>query len=154
MKKNILLLFFLISKITFACECPPIQPISEALFKNYDVIFEGKVDSVSTCKTQGTSAAYFSINELYKGEVEQHFKIEFDCASPCMMSFSKADEWLIYSTYKRFDLMVVSLCSHSRKLFADASQDYYQLSAQRRFEEEKQFLKTTLGTHSFAKKTN
>lgn len=149
MKKYIPFLFFLLSEMTFACECPAIKPISNDSFKNYDVIFTGRVDSVSACLTDGNSTAYFFINELYKGAVQQHQKVDFDCSSECMMSFSKDEEWIIYATYQRFDLMTVKLCGHSRKLFTDVSQDYYQMAAQRTFEEEKQFLKTTLGTHSF-----
>ena len=152
MKKNILFLFFLISKITIACECPPLKPVSEEICKNYDVIFSGKVDSVSACSTQGKSAAYFSVSELYKGSADQYVKVDFDCSSACMMSFSKGEEWIMYTTFQRFDLLVVNLCSHSRKFFTDASQDYYQLNAQRTFEAEKQFLKITLGIHSFTQK--
>jgi len=150
MKKNILFLFFLFPELIFACECPPIKPSSEEIFKNYDAIFMGKVDSVSACSSHGTSTAYFFINELYKGSVQQHLKVTFDCSSDCMMSFSKDEEWIMYATFQRFDLLVVNLCSHSRKLFTDASQDYYQIAAQRTFEEEKQFLKSALGIHSFA----
>ena len=150
MKKNSFFLFLLFSKIIIACECPPIKPVSKEICSKYDIIFSGKVDSVSVCGAPGASSVYFTINELYKGEVQQHIKINFDCSSPCMMSFSKDEEWLMYSAYKRFDLITVNLCSHSRKFFNDASQDYYQVEAQQTFEQEKQFLKTTLGVHSYA----
>ncbi|MES2138977.1 MAG: hypothetical protein V4511_04675 [Bacteroidota bacterium] len=149
MKKYIPFLFFLLSKMTFACECQPINPISKDLFKNYDAIFTGRVDSVSACLEDGKSTAYFFINELYKGNLKQHLEVVFDCSSECLMSFSKDDEWLMYTTYSRFDMLVVNLCGHSRKFFKDASQDYYQMAAERSFEEEKQFLKSSLGVHSF-----
>lgn len=148
MKKYIPFLFFLLTKVTFACECPPIKPISKDLFNTYDAIFTGQVDSVSACSTDGKSKAYFFINELYKGNLNQHLEVVFECSSECMMSFSKEEEWLMYATYSRFDMLVVNLCGHSRKFFNDPSQDYYQMAAQRSFEEEKQFLKTTLGVHS------
>ena len=151
-KKCILFLFFLFSKIIFSCECPSLQPISKTLCTNYDVIFFGKVDSVSACMKEGIATAYFTIKELYKGNVEQEVKIDFDCSSACMMSFEKDDEWLVYSTYQRFDLMTVNLCGHSRKLVNDAAQDVYELTAQRTFEQEKQFLKLMLGVQSFVKK--
>ena len=149
MKKRITFLFFLLSKTIFACECPSINPISKDLFKSYDVIFSGKIDSVSACPDDGKSRAYFFIDELYKGNVLQHVEVNFDCSSECLMSFSKEEKWLMYATYQRFDMLVVSLCSHSRKSFYEASQDYYQMAAQRTFEEEKQFLKSSLGLHPF-----
>ncbi len=151
MKKTILFLFFVLSKTVFACECPPIKPISKEACQNYDVIFAGRLDSVSACTDDGKSTAYFFINELFKGNVQDRVKLEFDCSSACMMSFLKNEEWLIYATYQRFDLMLVNLCGHSRKFFDEASQDYYQLTAQRTFQEEQQFLKITLGIHSFVK---
>ncbi len=151
MKKNLLLFLLLFSKLSFSCQCPPLQPISKKICTDYNVIFFGKVDSVSVCGKDGISTAYFTINELYKGAVEQHVKIDFDCASDCMMNFSKGDEWLIYSTYQRFDLMAVNICEYSRKLFSDATQDIYQIASHRTFEQEKQFLKYTFGVQSFTK---
>ena len=150
MKKNILFLFLLFSKIIIACECPPVKPVSNEIFYNYDVIFSGKIDSVSLCGVQGIAKVYFTISNLYKGSVQQKVKVNFDCLSSCMMSFSKDEEWLMYLTYSRFDIMTVKLCGHSRKFFIDASQDYYQIAAQRTFEQEKEFLRTTLGIQPFA----
>ncbi|MBA3706773.1 MAG: hypothetical protein H0W84_13005, partial [Bacteroidetes bacterium] len=94
---------------------------------------------------------YFTINELYKGSVEQHLKVDFDCSTACMMSFSKNDEWLIYAIFQRFDLITVSICEHSRKNFSDSSQDIYQLNSGRTFAQEKQFLNTALNIQPFAK---
>lgn len=151
MKKNILFLFCLFSKTIFSCECPPTQPVSKELCKKYDVIFLGKIDSVSPCTTDGIATAYFTINELYKGAVQRSVKVDFDCSSDCMMSLSKGDGWLIYSNFQRFNLLSVNICGHSRKLFADANQDIYQLAAQRTFEQERQFLVSALGIQSFMK---
>lgn len=150
MLKNIFFFFFLLSKMAFSCECPPITPISKEECKKYDVIFEGKVDSVSFCNEKGISTAYFFINELYEGNVLPHQKVDFDCSSACMMSFSAGEVWLMYTTYSRFDMLTVNLCGHSRKFFSDASQDHYQIAAERNFGQEKRFLQTILGKHSFA----
>jgi hypothetical protein len=154
MKKKILILSFLISKAIIACECPELKSVSKDLTVNYDVIFFGKVDSIAPCSTQGKSFVYFTINELYKGTTLPHVKIDFDCSSACLMSFAKDEQWLMYITYKKFDLLTVNLCSHSRKYFNDATQDFYQIAAQRTFEEEKQFLKATLGIQSFTQKND
>src|ERR1700739_2515548 len=115
MKKNIFILFLLFSKIIIACECPELKPVSKELIEKYDVVFFGKVDSVGSCSTQGQSFVYFSVNELYKGTTQQQVKIEFDCSSACLMSFAKDEQWLMYTTYKKFDFLTVNLCSHSRK---------------------------------------
>ena len=75
----------------------------------------------------------------------------FDCASSCMMSFAKNEEWLIYANYQRFDVAMVKLCSQSRKQFKASEQDFYLAAAQRTFEQEKEFLKTELGIQPFIK---
>ncbi|MES2590452.1 MAG: hypothetical protein V4608_01120 [Bacteroidota bacterium] len=150
MKKGIIISLLLFSKVLCACECPTFNPISKETCTHYDVIFSGRVDSVSICNS-GISIAYFTINQLYKGAAEQHVKINFDCSSACLMSFQTRQEWLMYTTYKKFDLLVVDMCGHSRKFFNESSEDIYQLNSQRTFEEEKDFLKTTLGLQPFAK---
>ena len=140
------------SNLSFACQCPILSPISKELCNKYEVIFYGKVDSISPCATNGINTAHFTIIELYKGVAEQHVKINFDCSTACMMSFSKGDEWIIYSIFQRFDLMTVNICDHNRKFFSAAEQDVYQITSKRTFEQEKQFLNTSLGIQSFIKK--
>ncbi len=102
------------------------------------------------CRVKGNAIAYFTINELYKGTVQQNVEINFDCSSSCMMSFSKDEEWLIYANFQKFDVINVILCGHSRKFFSNTAQDFYQVASQRTFDQEKQFLKTTLGVLHFA----
>lgn len=142
--------FFLITFYSFGCKCESLSPITAELTKGYDVIFIGSVDSVGPCGKEGISTAYFTILELYKGSVSQHVRVDFDCASSCLMSFEKGEQWLMYTTFQKFDMLTVTLCTHSRKFFADAMQDYYAAVAARTFEQEKQFLKTTLGIKTFA----
>jgi hypothetical protein len=144
----LLLTFFF--KTLAGCECPPVQPLTETTCKNYNVIFYGRVDSVTNSSEKEFNTAHFTIAELYKGDVQQQVKINFDNSSSCLMSFSKNEEWLIYAVYKNFNFLTVSICGHSRKFFRDLSDDFYQLNAQRTFNEEKYFLKTTLGTLPFA----
>ena len=117
----------------------------------YNVIFFGKVDSVAPCKVNGIATAYFTIIELYKGTVEQHIKVDFDCSSACMMSFAKNEEWIMYTTYQRFNLLMVNFCEHSRKLVKDGTPDASGIAAGRTFTEEKEFLQTTLGIQNFIK---
>ena len=148
-----LLLFIVIvhSAVSTACKCPPVTPISKELAKNYELIFTGKIDSVAACATNGVARAFFTIEELYKGNAKQQVEVHFDCASSCMMSFAKNEEWLIYANYQRFDVAMVKLCSQSRKQFKASEQDFYLAAAQRTFEQEKEFLKTELGIQPFIK---
>lgn len=150
MRQLVTLFLFLSSGYLFACECKPLTPISKELCGNYNVVFSGKVDSVSACGTDGIATAYFTIDELYKGAVEKYVKVDFDCASSCLMSFAKNDQWLIYATYQRFDLMTVNICDHNRKKINEEAQDIYRIAAQRTFEEEKEFLKVTFGSQLYA----
>ncbi len=150
MKKYFLFfLFSVFSVYLFSCECPALEPISKEGCKSYNVIFYGKVDSVGSCNEKGISTAYFTIKELYKGAVSQNIKVNFDCASECMMSFTKGEEWIIYGSYEKFDLLTVKLYEHSRKYFTDEKDDFYFITSKRKFEEEKVFLRTELGIQSF-----
>jgi hypothetical protein len=150
-KRSLSILLVILFKTFFACECPPIQPITEVISKNYNVIFYGIVDSISPSSEKGFNTAFFTIEELYKGNIQQQVKVNFDNSSSCLMSFAKGEQWLIYAIYKNFDVLTVSICGHSRKFFKVAAEDFYQLNAQRTFNEEKAFLETTLKIQSFAK---
>lgn len=145
--------FFIVFSLLFsgaanACECPQLEPISEEQLESYNVVFYGKVDSVSSMNAKGK--AYFKIFELYKGNVGQYVIVNFDAVTDCMMSFYKDEEWLIYGVFQRFDELNVKICGHSRKHFYDVSQDHYQMSSLRSFEDEQQFLITKLSIISFA----
>jgi len=150
MKRIITALLVFVSCLSLACECPPIEPASKKTCESYDVIFYGKVDSIRPCSTQGLGTAYFSIISLYKGSAEQHVSVDYDCTSACMMSFAKGEEWIIYSVYQHFDLLTVSLCSHSRKKITDGTADFYEAASQRSFSGENTFLETTLGIQPYA----
>lgn len=144
-----LFLFLLVAaKISLACKCNPVEPISKEVCAQYDAILLAHVDSVTPC-VNGSSIAFISSEELYKGNVNQQLQVEFDCASSCLMSFEKGEKWLLYANYKRFDLLTVSLCGNSRKFFTDETQDFYALQAQRSFNQEAEFLKKELGIQAY-----
>lgn len=148
MKNFFVFSLFLIQTIAQACDCNT-PPLSKEICAQYDVVFAGTVDSVSPCNTKGDAIAYFTIVDLYKGNAEQHIAVTFDCASSCMMSFAKKEEWIIYSTYSRFNKCGVAFCSHSRKRVATAGDPYATVSTYT-FDGEKEFLKANLGSRSFA----
>jgi hypothetical protein len=147
----VLLLFTFATIHAIACKCDT-PPLSKEEAKHYDLIFLGKVDSVGISDTDGICIAYFTAEELYKGNSKQQIPVHFDCKSSCMMSFAKGEEWLIYGTYQRFDVVSVKFCEHSRKQMHAGEQDFY--SGQQTFEEENQFLKTNFGLQSFIKDEN
>ncbi len=154
MKFSCFFIFLFISVSVYSCDCPPIQKIDSKKLKNYDVVFYGEVDSISSCNTAGISITYLTIKELYKGNVEANVRITFDCKSSCMMSFSKGDKWLIYGVYQRFDLLTVHFCGHSRKYFPDDSQDIYSVVSQQSFDEERNYLANNLGLQNFIHRNN
>jgi preprotein translocase subunit SecF len=150
MKKYLLFILILQSAWLMACECPSLEPISKELAGRYEIIFIGKVDSVAL-PIAGISSVYFTIDELYKGHTGKQVSIDFDGSTSCMMSFAKGEVWIIYANYQRFDVISVNLCSHSRKQIS-GTQDFYADAAQRTFEQEQEFLKTTLGIQPFIEK--
>jgi hypothetical protein len=149
MKKFLFVIVLFLTSVVMACECPPVSSITLDLAKNYDIIFIGKIDSVSACATNGISIATFTISELYKGNSIKQAMVHFDCVTSCMMSFARNEEWIIYANYQRFDVISVKLCSHSRKYFQPGEQDFYLSAAKRTFDEEKEFLKSGLGVQPF-----
>jgi hypothetical protein len=153
MKKTILILFFLVSRIVFACDCPPLNPVSVKETEKYDAVFYGAVDSVGEC-VDGFANVYFTIKEVYKGVLEAHAAVRFDCATSCSMSFDKKEEWLIYAVYKKFDVLAVNFCWHSRKFIEDESKDYFFTISQKTFEQEKKYLQQELGILPIVKRNH
>lgn len=146
MKKHLgLIILIFAAQFAFACKCQPLMPITKSNCDSYNAIFKGSIDSVSVCNEKGIAKAYFTIEQVFKGNLEKKTSIEFDCASSCLMSFSTNETWLIYATYIGFDVLNVSICSHSRKLFTDESNDIYALTAERSFTQEVEFLQQTFG---------
>ena len=148
-KKILAAILITVSTAAFACKCASLAPISEEACNKYNVIFTGRVDSVSACNDKGLSIAHFTVDEVYKGSLVRQVKVEFDCSSSCLMSFSSGEVWLMYTNYEKFDLLTASLCSHTRKYFTEDTQDIYALSTQQTFEQEKQLLKKILGVQPF-----
>jgi hypothetical protein len=152
MKKYLLFILMLQSAWLMACECNSPGPISKELTGRYDIIFVGKVDSVSAFPTDGISNVYFTIDELYKGHTAKQVSINFDGVTSCMMSFAKNEIWIIYANYQHFDVISVNICSHSRKKVNATEQDFFAPAAKRTFDEEHEFVKATLGVQPFAGK--
>lgn len=151
-KKQLFFILLLHSTGLLACKCASMQPLTSGLTEKYEIIFKGKIDSVSVCGDKGMATAYFTIQELYKGIAAQQTAIHFDCVSSCMMNFSANEEWLVYANYQHFDHVTVTFCSPSRKFFQKAEEDFNLAETHRTYEEEKKFLKNTLGLQPFFQK--
>ena len=131
--------FILIIRISFACDCPPIGKVSKEQFDLYEVIFEGRVDSVSQ------NCSWFEIITLNKGSSLQKVKLFFDDSTDCRMSFAKDEIWIIYSNYVKFSELAVNFCSRSRKKPRNGSADLFTVSNQNTYDEELTYLKQNLG---------
>ena len=130
---------------SFSCDCPPVGKISKEQFDLYDVIFEGKADSVFK------NSAWFSINTLHKGNSTRKIKIFFDDSTDCRMSFAKGEDWIIYSNYIKFGVLAVNFCSRSRKKPETGKADLFAISNESSYDDEELFLKQNLGITPFKK---
>jgi hypothetical protein len=147
-KSAISFIFFLSFLIqgfnVYACTCPPLEKISKAQTDAYNSIFTGKVDSVTLCAGQ-MSKAWFTVYELYNGDVPQRISVNFDCVSDCRMQLKPGEEWLVYARYAKFGDLRIEFCSRSRKHTADVNEDYSIAANGMTWDEEIQFLMKTYG---------
>lgn len=128
-----------------ACQCPLTQLSLEECNK-YEVIFKGKIVKVIECDNK-FGEALFEVQELYKGNSEEKFKVLFECKVDCAQKFSVGDEWIIYSRYKQLDNALMDWCSRSRKFFKIDSEDFYTYTYGNDYEDELVFLRKNLGLH-------
>jgi hypothetical protein len=147
---SVFIFLFLSAQVIYSCDCPPVGSLSPEKLKHYDVIFKGRVDSVVFNNSK--AIAWFSVDTLFKGSTHKTAGVYFDHASICKMNFDKADEWLIYGEYVSFGKLEVSVCSRSRKYFADETADFYIATNGIRYADELTFLRTNQGVQPFIEK--
>ena len=141
----ICLLFLLKSTAIKACQCP-LTELSSSECDKYEIIFKGKIISVTPCNDKfGT--AIFEIGELYKGNATKQFAVLFECGVTCAAEFNVGEEWIIYSRYKQIDKAIMDWCSRSRKHFTNAKEDFYSVTYGNDYEDELKFLQKKLGLH-------
>jgi len=144
----IVVLFFLFSGSVnrlYSCQCP-VTVLSLQECEKYEVIFRGKILSIKTCENK-PGEAIFEVQELYKGNAKQHFKVLFNCADECFYEFKPGEEWVIYSRYKQVNTALMDFCSRSRRLFNNSKEDYYASTSGNEYEDELKFLREKLGLH-------
>jgi hypothetical protein len=137
-------LIFLSIKVS-ACQCPTTALSLDECAK-YEIIFKGKIISVSPCNNK-FGEAVFEISELYKGAITKKFKILFECEAECAQPILVGEEWIIYSRFKQVNNGLLDWCSRSRKFFAIEKQDLYTVNFGNTYDEEAKFLGTKLGMH-------
>lgn len=142
---KILLLFLFLAETNKACQCPLTQLGLEEC-NNYEIIFKGKIFSVINCDHK-FGEAVFEIEELYKGNAPQKFKVLFECDVVCAQKFNVGDEWIIYSRYKQIDNAKMDWCSRSRKFFKVDKEDFYTVTYGNDYYDEVKFLREKLGLH-------
>lgn len=128
-----------------ACQCP-LSSLSLEECNKYEIIFKGRIVRVKNCENK-LGEALFKIEELYKGNAEENFKVLFECGVECAQNFREGDEWIIYSRYKQIDNAQIDWCSRSRKFFKNDNEDFYVFSHGNDYEDEVAFLQKNLGLH-------
>lgn len=140
-----ILLFFFGMRAAMACECP-FSSLSLEECNKYEIIFKGKVLSVTPCADK-PGEAVFEIEELYKGNAGSRFTVLYTCGSACAMPLVPGDEWVIYSRYKQINKAMLDWCSRSRKYFRNENEDFYTVNYGNDYYDEVKFLRDHLGKH-------
>jgi hypothetical protein len=148
MKYFIIIVFLLLGKLSFACQCP-VTDLSDKELNKYDLIFKGKIQTIKLNKEK--SEAMFLVEELYKGNTAPTFKILFNDLDNCKLELRAGDEWIIYTSYRQIDNAKLDFCSRSRKYFEVAKEDFFAVTTGISYDEELHFLQTKLGLHKLLK---
>jgi hypothetical protein len=145
------LFVFFLRSVSFSCQCP-VTTLSLAECNKYEIIFKGRIDSVKNCN-QNFGEAFFTVDELYKGNIPKQFKVLFECGIECAQQFNAGEEWIIYTSFKQISNGKIDWCSRSRKYFKIAKQDFYAVNYGNSYEDEVEFLQKNLGLHRMVSET-
>jgi hypothetical protein len=151
MRTAYFILFLFVRSICLACQCP-VTTLSLAECNKYEIIFQGRVDSVRTCN-RNFGEAFFTVDELYKGNITKQFRILFECDVPCAQTFNPGEIWIIYTNFKQISNGKMDWCSRSRKYFKVAKQDFYTVNYGNDYDDEVKFLQDNLGLHRMTAET-
>lgn len=139
------LLLSLLPQSVTACQCP-VSLLNREECDKYEVIFKGQVKTVKLCGDK-PGEAVFEVEELYRGNAEKQFKLQFNCSDDCYYQFREGEEWIIYSRYKQVNIGLMDYCSRSRRYFRNNNEDYYMSTLGNSYEDELAFLRKELGLH-------
>lgn len=149
MKRLFLIALLVLPLGVMACDCPQGKAPTVKELEAYELIFEGKVDSVTHCK-DGTALAWFHVADVFKGNAFTSFPVVFDCSSDCQMSFVAGETWMIFATAgKQYQTAATEFCSRSRKQPKAGEQDLYSVSSGGlTYDQEKNFLAQNFSAHA------
>lgn len=147
--KQLLAIWFMLTGYTvLACQCP-VTSLTEKETNKYELIFRGKISSV---KLNGEhSEALFHVDELYKGNSTETFKVLFNDLDACKLELRVGDEWIIYTNYIQIDKAKLDFCSRSRKHIANIKEDFFEVNTGMTYDEELAYLQANLGLHKLLK---
>lgn len=152
MKKALFFLSFLLSSFTvLACDCAPLQKLSKEQSDKYNLIFTGRVDSVSAC-IGDKSTVYFTIHQLFKGESTRNITVNIDCVSSCRVRMQAGENWLIYAAYEKYGDLRVGFCGRSRKYAANINEDESLARTGMSYDEELKFIVNNYGVQQLESK--
>jgi hypothetical protein len=143
------LFFFLVlfPKDSFTCDCLPAKPLDKGdISRTYPVVFFGKV--LGTVIHNDKKFIQFQVNEPYIGKLQHNIEI-LDDESDCAPSFDAGQEWLVYATYWEYGKAGTSICTPTRRKFANEKDDYNKITRNSSFEEDKGFLAKNFGIQPF-----
>jgi hypothetical protein len=138
-------LVILTSYLASACQCPTTRLSMEECNK-YDLVFKGRIDSLSSCMDK-KGHAFFKISELYKGLATERFEVLIDCEGECAQVLNVGEEWIVYANYKQATNAKLDWCSRSRRFIKNEKEDFYAVNNGATYDQETEFLRTNLGLH-------
>ena len=92
----------------------------------------------------------FTIEELYKGDISQNFKVYFNNEDVCKFDMRMCDEWIIYTNYYQINNSKLDFCSRRRYFIKNSKEDFFTETTGTSYEEELRYLQTKLGLHKIA----
>ena len=138
MKKLVfLLVFILLSKISYACDCEGTNPIMDFYSSVY--VFEGKIVSKIYSENKLTYKITFEISKHYKkGDAPHTLEFELESESDytgiwtsCDWSANLNEEWIVYAYMYKDRLVFSGICSNSRVLNSRGNHNPTQLREQK-----------------------
>lgn len=142
-----ILILFLFSLNSYACQCQTLAPLTKNTALQYDVIFLGKVIAVSPGEEE--SRARFTVISLYNGKSYTDINVDFDNATNCALNFVPGETWIIYGKWEEYGIPRAEMCGHSRVKPNAGQADYYAIEGRSGFDEEVKWLNDSLGVQAF-----
>ena len=115
MRIALILFILLFSNAAYCCSCVPLDKIDDNQYKKYDVIFKGKVLSVTT--TGATKEVVFEVATPFKGgDKMRKLTVKTEAhESECGISPKVGEVWLVFA-YKEQNGFQTNLCTRTKNM--------------------------------------